>query len=49
MESKLHDLNWLHDQYMVQKKAMLQIAKELNTTTKTVSKYIKRYGFKERI
>ena len=42
---KLLDKKWLHSKYVVEQVSMRRIAEEVGTTTATVSKYIKRYGF----
>ncbi len=45
---KILDKNQLHTLYVVEQKSMAKISKILKVTVKTVSKYIKRYGFKVR-
>lgn len=44
--NKLNDRNWLHDQHIVQKKCLTQIAEELglSATSKTISDYCKKHG-----
>jgi DNA-binding CsgD family transcriptional regulator len=42
------DKQWLKEQYVDKKRAMLDIAKELNVSTMTIRKYVLRYGFKIR-
>lgn len=42
---KLLDESWLRNEYEINQRSLRSIAIELEVTTATVSKYIKRYGF----